>query len=556
MSTSYFISNLHRLEKSLLPTPTSVRKGYNILHENSASLIAKVTSAVANFFTFIVYSTLIPFTATYSLFFEKKRNIERIPEFNSGDYGLPDDVGFSDSHFQTIGFGTRACPLENFKEGSNWDKWLNPSRIEGTEDGKYESFFTDIISKKGRSQFIKYLKDMNVTAYRFSLEWSVIQPSPNWFNMEAIRLYQDFIEELMANGIKPYVTLHHFVHTQWFEDLGGFSKIKNVEVFVNYAKEVVKHFPKVKNWMTFNEPGIFAFQSYIRGVYPPGIVGNIPLAGKVARNLMIAHTELYKSLKKDNPNLEVGITHQWLKFEPLGGNFIERIVCYFLSKITHYAVYNFFKNGVFSFQIPFLANIKYSIPKKEFKKNNGYMDWIGVQFYGFPKLKVGFNKGIKYPGNKVTNLIWRGFGITAGTTCKPDNHMMSFGPSYDPNSLVKALNEAKALGHPIVVSEIGADANVWGSGDSNFRLDNKAQRDYYEKVLTILEGFKLKAVFFWTWVRGHLEWDLGKTSRLGVTDITRKNGVMDTYKLSSAATLLKNTFAMVSNKKSSRGAAA
>jgi hypothetical protein len=36
----------------------------------------------------------------------------------------------------------------------------------------------------------------------------------------------------------PNATLHHFTHPQWFDELGGFTKAENIQLFVNFAVKV------------------------------------------------------------------------------------------------------------------------------------------------------------------------------------------------------------------------------------------------------------------------------------------------------------------------------
>ena len=42
------------------------------------------------------------------------------------------------------------------------------------------------------------------------------------------------------HGLKPLVTLYHFVHPLWFDQLGHFEQAANVRHFVNYAKTVFR----------------------------------------------------------------------------------------------------------------------------------------------------------------------------------------------------------------------------------------------------------------------------------------------------------------------------
>ena len=41
---------------------------------------------------------------------------------------------------------------------------------------------------------------------------------------------------LYRHKLEPMVTLHHFVHPNWFEDLGGFTREANIPIFVEFAR--------------------------------------------------------------------------------------------------------------------------------------------------------------------------------------------------------------------------------------------------------------------------------------------------------------------------------
>ena len=74
----------------------------------------------------------------------------------------------------------------------------------------------------------------------FSLEWSRIEPSEGEFSQEAMEHYIDEIKHLLAAGIKPLITLHHFSNPLWFEDKGAFLYKKNNHYFDNMCDLLVK----------------------------------------------------------------------------------------------------------------------------------------------------------------------------------------------------------------------------------------------------------------------------------------------------------------------------
>ncbi|MCI0618257.1 family 1 glycosylhydrolase, partial [bacterium] len=345
------------------------------------------------------------------------------------------------------------------------------------------------------------------------------------------------------NGIEPYITLHHFVCPKWFKDSGGFDNLDNVEIFKNHSLRMMELFPEVTYWMPFNEINVDGFQKCVRGVYPPGNEGNIAAAGRMMRNMLIAHCLLYKEAKERWPDLKIGSTHQWLKFEPLNGNLLEEAICHFLSKITHYACYDFFKNGQFSLEMPGVSNVQFSIPREEFEKYRGFSDFLGVQFYGFPRLMASFNGGKDYPGYGIQNfnLPSLGLGLTFGSTCPPGGIAQSFGPSFYPESLDKCLSEAVEVvklfpGKTLVITETGCDARVWKFGEKGWTIDDQVQKEYFERIFPILEKFKehVSGFLVWTLADGQ-EWERADTPILNLGKMHKIDGKIQRYEPYPAA---------------------
>jgi beta-glucosidase len=57
---------------------------------------------------------------------------------------------------------------------------------------------------------VQLLKSAGLNTYRFSVEWSKIEPREGEFDEAALQHYQDVVDELVKNGIKPCITLHHY----------------------------------------------------------------------------------------------------------------------------------------------------------------------------------------------------------------------------------------------------------------------------------------------------------------------------------------------------------
>ncbi|XP_042480599.1 cyanogenic beta-glucosidase-like [Macadamia integrifolia] len=75
---------------------------------------------------------------------------------------------------------------------------------------------------------IAAMKDMGMTSFRFSIAWTKIfldGKESGGVNKEGV--YNDVINELLANGIEPFVTLFHWDVPQALEEeYGGFLSTK------------------------------------------------------------------------------------------------------------------------------------------------------------------------------------------------------------------------------------------------------------------------------------------------------------------------------------------
>uniref|UniRef100_H2YTH3 beta-glucosidase n=1 Tax=Ciona savignyi TaxID=51511 RepID=H2YTH3_CIOSA len=105
---------------------------------------------------------------------------------------------------------------------------------------------------------IELLSSMGVSHYRFSLSWPRILPSGNrtTINHAGIAYYHALIDGLLAAGIEPMVTLYHWdLPNALQEEFGGWVSPDIQDLFVEYVDICFKEFgPKVKRWITFNEP--------------------------------------------------------------------------------------------------------------------------------------------------------------------------------------------------------------------------------------------------------------------------------------------------------------
>ncbi|KAG5253572.1 beta-glucosidase [Salix suchowensis] len=156
---------------------------------------------------------------------------------------------------------------------------------------------------------VQRMKEMGMDAFRFSISWSRVIP----LNEEGIKFYNDLIDDLLENGLQPYVTLFHWDTPQALEDkYGGFLSPNIVNDFRDFVDLCFKSFgDRVKKWITLNEPWMFSVQGYDLGTMAPVYT--------VTHHLLLAHAaavRLYKEKYQSSQGGEIGITLVSHWFEP------------------------------------------------------------------------------------------------------------------------------------------------------------------------------------------------------------------------------------------------
>jgi beta-glucosidase len=98
---------------------------------------------------------------------------------------------------------------------------------------------------------------MNLTAYRFSVEWARIEPVEGEFSDEALAHYEALIDGCLARGLAPIVTFNHFTSPHWFAKRGAWLDPEAPALFARFCSVVMDRFgDRIALAVTFNEPDL------------------------------------------------------------------------------------------------------------------------------------------------------------------------------------------------------------------------------------------------------------------------------------------------------------
>jgi beta-glucosidase len=155
---------------------------------------------------------------------------------------------------------------------------------------------------------IALVRDFGFGSYRFSIEWSRIEPEDGEFSRAALDYYRRLLGSCHENGVAPAVTFHHFTTPRWMAARGGWAEPEIVDRFGRFCERAVEHLGDlISLGCTINEPNVVSLLGYVMGTFPPGLA-DFSLYAKVSEHLRDAHVRAYDVIKAGPGDFPVGLT--------------------------------------------------------------------------------------------------------------------------------------------------------------------------------------------------------------------------------------------------------
>ena len=367
-----------------------------------------------------------------------------------------------------IGTASAATQIEGGDTNNNWYEWAQGPNI---ADGSTPFRANDHWNRWREDN--ELMSELGFPIARIGLEWSRIEPEPGHFDHAVIDRYREELADLKERGIKPLVTLHHFSNPLWLERNGQWTNPLSIKAFLRYVRYVVRALSDlVDEWVTINEPNVYATQAHLFREGPPGNVSMRDTL-KVMRHMAIAHLYAYELIHSITPDATVTIAHHLRSFAPLNPNnpwhkFLTSADSYlFQDQLTEA-----FGKGKFG---PVMG--RSPVPEGR------YVDVIGLNYYS--RTAVDGLKDGTFPDVPLNDLGWEIY----------------------PQGLVecsKDLNER--LGVPVWITENG-DANHLESFRPKFLADH---------LSAILDSsVPIERYYHWCFV-DNWEWSDGEIPRFGI----------------------------------------
>jgi beta-glucosidase len=349
-------------------------------------------------------------------------------------------------------------------EGGNWNNdWWAWEHTEGS--GCVEPSGDACDSWHRWPEDVALCVDLGLTDYRFSIEWSRIEPEQGEWSTAAVDRYRRQCEVLVAAGLDPVVTFHHFTTPRWVAAEGGWTDPATAGRFAAFCRRAAEELaPVLRRACTINEPNVVSTVGHLLGAFPPG-ARDVELRRRVNGILCDAHRKAVVAIRASAPEVPVGITLSMSDYQAVDGPGAEAR----LERIRH------------RMEDEFLAATEGD-------------DFVGVQTYS--RDRIGPD-GVLAPEEGVETL--------------------PMGYEFWPQSLEATIRRAwEVTGGevPILVTENGI-----GTFDDEQRI--RYVRTALEGVLAaIADGIDVRGYTYWS-LLDNFEWAFGYRPRFGLVEVDR-----------------------------------
>ncbi|PSR23011.1 MAG: glycosyl transferase [Sulfobacillus acidophilus] len=309
------------------------------------------------------------------------------------------------------------------------------------------------------------LHQLRVNSYRFSLEWSRIEPRPGEFDAKALGQYRAMLQRLRELKIIPLVTLHHFTLPLWVSDQGGFLHPKATTWFIRYVTRVMHELGDLADlYVTINEPLVLVVMGYLIAQWPPGQHG-FARALRLINRLRDVHQAAYETIKAVKSNALVGLAHHLIAFEPWTNSLPDRGMAHV---------------------------VRYLMNDRFVRMVRNHQDFIGVNYY--TRQYAHWSQGLHPIQNRAQSPL------------------SDLGWEIYPQGLLALLRRLKVWQKPILITENGIATR-----------DDSLRTTFLQEHLKVIgdaqrQGIDVRGYYHWSFL-DNFEWAEGYAPRFGLVEV-------------------------------------
>jgi beta-glucosidase len=383
---------------------------------------------------------------------------------------------------------------------SVWDRFCaTPGKVRNGDDGSvacdfYHRYRDDIA----------LMRELGLDAFRFSIAWPRVLPSGRGkVNQAGLDFYDRLVDELLGNGIDPYVTLFHWDTPQVLDDAGGWPARETVDAFCEYVDAVATRLgDRVGHWITHNEPWVVSWVGHAWGHHAPGRISDTD-ALATAHHLLLAHGRAVEILRRLSPGSQIGITLNLDHPYPASDDEADAAAARWVDGLHN----RWFLDPIFRAEYPAdmadeWAPIMPEVRDGDLTTIAADIDFLGVNNYTSPLVAADVNGGrseiVRRQGVEHTDMGWE---------VVPDglhDLLVRLQRDYQPSALYITENGAA---FPDVRAHDGG-------------VDDPERQAYLEAHIdaaarAVAKGVRLRGYFTWS-LLDNFEWAWGYWKRFGL----------------------------------------
>lgn len=413
-----------------------------------------------------------------------------------------------------------------FPDNFLWGTATAAYQIEGAynEDGKGESIWDRFCRTPGKVQDgdrgdvacdhyhryrddIKLMKEISLSAYRFSIAWSRIFPQgKGQVKQDGLDFYERLIDELLDSGIEPFITLYHWDLPQALQRKGGWANRDTVGYFQDYVAKVSRKLAdRVHFWITHNEPWVVSFLGHHLGIHAPGIK-DLSTALKVSHHLLLSHGEAVGILRDNgDKKTQVGIALNLSPVYPASESEEDKKA----AKRCDGYLNRWFLDPIYKGSYPedmlaLYGNKAPEIGAQELERISAKIDFLGVNYYTRTVVKADKKEAflglrqVKPSGAEFTEKKWEIYPLGIYQILKRIHN------DYDEPLIYITENGAAFADKIDKKGEVNDESRI-----------KYLEGHFFQAHRAIEEGVKLSGYFVWS-LLDNFEWADGYSKRFGL----------------------------------------
>ena len=407
----------------------------------------------------------------------------------------------------TASFQIEGATKEDGRKPSIWDAFSNmPGRVHNRDNGDvacdhYHRLDADL----------DLIKEMGVSAYRFSIAWPRIIPEGvGRVNEKGLDFYDRLVDGCRERGIRTFATLYHWDLPLALMGDGGWTARSTAYAFQRYARVVMARLgDRLDAVATFNEPWCSVWLSHLYGEHAPG-ERNMEAALHAMHYTNLAHGLGVEAIREISPSVPVGLVLNAHSVIAGSGSAADEAAAERAFDFHNGA----FFGPVFKREYPpaLLDALGDRMPKVEdgdLETIGRKLDWWGLNYYTPMRVADDATRHGEFP--------WT-VDAPPASEDRTDIGWEIYPPGL--KLLVEDLYRRYDLPE-MYITENGAAYNMGVGADGE--VDDQPRLDYYAEHLSvcadlIADGVPLRGYFAWS-LMDNFEWAKGYQMRFGLVHV-------------------------------------